>query len=65
MANEAPLPTWMSYKQPFLTVTPILSSQMGVHNVYLKQVRISTGTTQTFISAIITVGCVIERFDLP
>jgi len=65
MANEAPLPTWMSYAQPFLTVTPISSSHMGVHNVYLKQVRISTGTTQTFISAIITVGCVIERFDLP
>lgn len=45
MANGAPLPSWMSYSQPYLTVTPVHSSQIGVHNVYLKQVRTSTQTT--------------------
>lgn len=55
----------MSYTQPYLTVSPVNSSHIGVWNVYLKQVRISTNTSNVFVSAIITVGCQIEKFTLP
>jgi hypothetical protein len=65
LANNTPLPSWMSYSQPYLTVAPVNSSQMGVHQIYLKQVRISTKTEQSFVSVILTVGCVIEKFLPP
>lgn len=42
MANAAPLPSWMSYAQPYLTVSPTSSAHIGVWNVYLKQVKTST-----------------------
>ena len=45
MHDGSPLPDWLVYKQPILSINPIISSHIGVWLVDLKQVRISNGVT--------------------
>ena len=60
-----PLPSWMSYTQPKVTINAVNSSQIGVHDLWMKQVRLSTQSITFFKSFILTVECVIVRFDPP
>ena len=60
---QDPLPDWIVYVRPDLTVTPTLAEHIGTWVVLIEQVRLSNGLTRLFEAATVTVGCVIEHFE--
>ena len=65
MKDKSPLPSWITYKQPTLTVTPTLSEHMGDRFVSLEQVRISNGVKTVYTAAWIKVACEILTWTPP
>jgi hypothetical protein len=65
MSGGDPLPDWMEYNQPVLTVNPSMAEHIGVWTVEIEQVRTSNAVTTVYDAARVTIDCIIETFEYP